>query len=137
MKKFLLVGESWVSSATHYKGWDQFSSTTFHLGAEDLLKAVNSNDIAITYMPAHEAAEKFPSTLTELQKYHGIIFSDIGSNTILLHPKVWIDGEVFPNRLDLVREYVELGGVSFYFPKVLFPIGIFFCFSERHANPSF
>ena len=39
-----------------------------------------------------------------------IIFSDIGSNTVLLHPKVWIDGEVFPNRLDLVKEYVELGG---------------------------
>jgi len=110
MKKFLLVGESWVSSATHYKGWDQFSSTTFHLGAEDLLKAVNSNEIEITYMPAHEAAEKFPSTLSELKKYHGVIFSDIGSNTILLHPKVWIDGEVFPNRLDLVKEYVELGG---------------------------
>ena len=110
MKKFLLVGESWVSSATHYKGWDQFSSTTFHLGAEDLLKAVSSDSISINYMPAHEAAEKFPSTLPELQKYDGIIFSDIGSNTILLHPRVWIDGEVFPNRLDLVKEYVEQGG---------------------------
>jgi len=52
MKKFLLVGESWVSSATHYKGWDQFSSTTFHLGAEDLLKAVNSDEIEITYISA-------------------------------------------------------------------------------------
>jgi uncharacterized membrane protein len=26
----LLVGESWVSAATHYKGFDQFGSVTFH-----------------------------------------------------------------------------------------------------------
>jgi uncharacterized membrane protein len=26
-------GESWISSATHYKGFDQFASATFHLGA--------------------------------------------------------------------------------------------------------
>ena len=35
-KKVLLAGESWVSSATHYKGFDQFGSVTFHLGAEPL-----------------------------------------------------------------------------------------------------
>ena len=33
-KNLLLVGESWMSSATHYKGFDQFGSVTFHLGAE-------------------------------------------------------------------------------------------------------
>ena len=39
-KKVLLVGESWISSATHYKGFDQFGSVTFHLGAEPLVKAL-------------------------------------------------------------------------------------------------
>ena len=43
MKKILLVGESWVSNATHYKGWDQFSSTTFHLGAEQLVDSIDSS----------------------------------------------------------------------------------------------
>ena len=56
MKTILLVGESWTSSATHYKGWDQFSSTTFHLGAKDLIKSVESDEIKIDYMTAHEAA---------------------------------------------------------------------------------
>jgi len=50
MKTILLVGESWTSSATHYKGWDQFSSTTFHLGAKDLIKSVESEEIKIDYM---------------------------------------------------------------------------------------
>ena len=107
MKTILLVGESWTSSATHYKGWDQFSSTTFHLGAKDLIKSVESEEIKIDYMTAHEAAESFPSKLENLKIYDGIIFSDVGSNTILLHPKVWVDGETFPNRLQLVKEYVK------------------------------
>ena len=34
--KMLLAGESWVSAATHYKGFDQCGSVTFHLGAEPL-----------------------------------------------------------------------------------------------------
>lgn len=32
MTKLLLVRESWVSAATHYKGFDQFGSVTFQTG---------------------------------------------------------------------------------------------------------
>lgn len=38
--KILLAGESWVSTATHIKGFDQFSTVTFHLGAEPLVEAL-------------------------------------------------------------------------------------------------
>ena len=110
MKKILLVGESWVSNATHYKGWDQFSSTTFHLGAEKLIESIDSSQFQIEYMTSHEASEKFPCKMSDLQKYSSIILSDIGSNTILLHPKVWIEGETYVNRLKLIKDYVNLGG---------------------------
>jgi len=110
VKSILLVGESWVSNATHYKGWDQFSSTTFHLGAKQLVESISSSEIYIEYMTSHDAAANFPSKISDLKKYSAIIFSDIGSNTILLHPKVWIEGETFPNRLKLVKEYVGSGG---------------------------
>ena len=30
MTNVLVVGESWTSTATHVKGWDSFSSATFH-----------------------------------------------------------------------------------------------------------
>ena len=53
MKKILLVGESWVSNATHYKGWDQFSSTTFHLGADKLIESIDSSQFQIEYMTSH------------------------------------------------------------------------------------
>lgn len=108
--RVLLVGESWVTSATHYKGWDQFGSVTFHLGAEPFMAALEDSPFAVTYMPAHQAAEQFPFKLTELQRYPVLILSDIGANTLLLHPDVWLHGKPVPNRLKLIRDYVLAGG---------------------------
>lgn len=109
-KNVLLVGESWVSAASHAKGWDSFSSVTFHLGAEPLVEALRDSDFALTYMKAHEAASEFPSTLQGLIPYDAIILSDIGSNTLLLHPDAWLHGKTVPNRLKLIREWTRNGG---------------------------
>ncbi|MCB1806415.1 MAG: cytoplasmic protein [Candidatus Competibacteraceae bacterium] len=109
-KRVLLAGESWATSATHVKGWDQFNSVTFHLGAEDFVKALRDSPFEVDYMPAHEAAERFPLQLDELQRYAVVILSDIGSNTLLLHPDVWLRGKPVPNRLKLIRDYVLAGG---------------------------
>lgn len=109
-KKVLLVGESWVSSATHYKGFDQFGSVTFHLGAEPLVKALAGSDFELTYMPAHEAVEKFPFEMAGLDVYDVIILSDIGANSLLLPPDVWLHSRTVPNRLKLIKAWVEKGG---------------------------
>ena len=39
-----------------------------------------------------------------------IILSDIGSNTLLLPPEVFLEGKRVPNRLELLKEYVSQGG---------------------------
>ncbi|MBA8901940.1 glutamine amidotransferase [Phyllobacterium sp. P30BS-XVII] len=109
-KKVLLVGESWVSSATHYKGFDQFGSVTFHLGAEPLVKALAGSEFDLTYMPAHEAVEKFPYEMAGLDAYDVIILSDIGANSLLLPPDVWLHSRTVPNRLKLIKAWVEKGG---------------------------
>ncbi len=108
--KVLLAGESWVSAATHYKGFDQFASVTFHLGAEPLVAALAGSDISLTYMPSHEAQTNFPSTLEGLSDYQVIVLSDIGANTLLLHPDTWIKSLRTPNRLNLIRDFVRAGG---------------------------
>ena len=95
-KKVLLVGESWMSSATHYKGFDQFGSVTFHLGAEPLVAALKDSPFDLTYMPAHEAVNGLPSTMEGLSAYDAILLSDIGANSLLLHPDVWLHGKTFP-----------------------------------------
>jgi uncharacterized membrane protein len=53
----LLVGESWVSAAMHYKGFDQFGRVTFHLGAEPPVEAPNELSFALTDKPAHDLEE--------------------------------------------------------------------------------
>lgn len=85
-EKILLVGESWTSTSTHVKGFDQFATATWHTGATDFLAALADSPYAITYMPAHAAATNFPLTLEALQEWDAIILSDIGANTLLLHP---------------------------------------------------
>ena len=109
-KKVLLAGESWVSAATHYKGFDQFSSVTFHRGAEPLVEALRDSPFELDYMPGHEVPEKFPATLEALGSYDAVLLSDIGSNSVLLHPDVWLRSRTFPNRLKLLRDWVGKGG---------------------------
>jgi len=108
--KVLLVGESWVSAATHYKGFDQFGSVTFHLGAEPLAEALKGSEFELTYMTAHDAVEKFPFDMEGLNAYDVIILSDIGANSFLLPPAVWLRSQTVPNRLRLIKAWVEGGG---------------------------
>src|SRR3712207_1715393 len=103
--RVLLVGESWVSAATHYKGFDQFGSVTFHLGAEPLVEALKATQFALDYMPAHEAVEKFPFEMAGLDTYQAVILSDIGANSLLLHPDVWLRSRTVPNRLRLIKAW--------------------------------
>ena len=109
-KKILLAGESWVSTATHIKGFDQFATVTHHTGADELLKALKATDFDVTFMPAHEAQRSFPQTMDALLAYDAVVLSDLGSNTLLLHPDTWIHSKPTPNRLRLLRDYVSGGG---------------------------
>lgn len=109
-KKVLLVGESWVSAATHFKGFDQFSSVTFHLGAEPLVKALADSPFQLDYWPAHEAVARFPFAMDGLADYAAIILSDIGANSLLLPQEVWLHGRTMPNRLKLIRDWTAAGG---------------------------
>ena len=109
-KKVLLVGETWVSAATHYKGFDNFSSATFHSGASPLINALADSEFDLVHMPAHEAVEALPFSLEALGDFAAIILSDVGANSILLHPDVWLRGKPVVNRLRLLREWTANGG---------------------------
>ena len=76
--KFLLAGESWVSSSTHYKGWDFFSSTLYETGIEYLEKVFHGMDIEFIHMPSHIASKEFPSSIDALNAFDVIALSDIG-----------------------------------------------------------
>ncbi|PZM11549.1 glutamine amidotransferase [Rhizobium tubonense] len=113
--KVLLAGESWVSSATHIKGFDQFPTVTYHTGADELLAALKGSNFDVRFMPAHEAQRDFPQTIEALSEYDAVVLSDIGANTLLLHPDTWIHSKTTPNRLRLLRDYVGNGGALLMF----------------------
>ena len=64
----------------------------------------------MTWLQAHQAVEKLPFSAEGLDAYDAIILSDIGANSLLLHPDVWLHGKPVPNRLKLIREWTRRGG---------------------------
>jgi uncharacterized membrane protein len=107
--KVLLVGESWVSVTTHYKGFDHFVSGGYDTGVAYFRRAMEGWGDWV-HMPSHEAQAGFPLEAEKLKDYSVIILSDVGADTFLLHPRTWINGERTPNRLRLIEEYVHCGG---------------------------
>jgi uncharacterized membrane protein len=110
MTKVLLAGETWISEATHYKGFDSFTSTTFHSGADDYIAALNAHGIDVHHMAAHDIPQLFPRTAEELSAYDVVVLSDIGANSFQLPPETWLDGQASPDRLKNLADWTEDGG---------------------------
>jgi uncharacterized membrane protein len=106
----MIVGESWVTNRTHYKGFDQFTDTMFEAGVTPLKGALERGNHEVRWMPAHEAQESFPQQEEGLAETDVLILSDIGANTFLLHPDTWLRGKPTPNRLKLIRDWTLGGG---------------------------
>jgi uncharacterized membrane protein len=110
MARVLIVGESWITNETHYKGFDKFTSTTLQSGVGPLKEALEAGGNDVSWMPAHEAQEGFPLSVDGLSSVDVLILSDIGANTLLLHPNTWLKGQPTANRLKLIRDWVKDGG---------------------------
>nr|WP_317413150.1 glutamine amidotransferase [uncultured Solibaculum sp.] len=108
--KVLFVGESCALLAVHIKGFDHMFLGRCQENGDPCLEALRANGFDVDYMKSDDALMHFPETVEELKQYDAIIFSDVGSNTFLLHPKMHFGGERMPNRLKLIREYVAQGG---------------------------
>lgn len=109
-RQVLIAGESWTVHSIHQKGFDSFTTTEYAEGVRWLREALEDAGWAVTYQPAHIAAHAFPDTVEALGQYECIIISDVGANTLLLHPDTFTRSQVSPNRLQAVRDYVQAGG---------------------------
>ena len=108
--KLLLAGESWVTYSIHQKGFNAFTEGTYAEGATSLVAALRERGIDVHYMKAHEAVRQFPQTLDELAAYDVVLLSDIGSDSLLLHPDTFSHSKTTPDRLELLKEWVGGGG---------------------------
>jgi uncharacterized membrane protein len=106
----LIAGESWVTHSIHQKGFDSFTTTEYVEGVGHLRAALEGGGFSIDYQPAHVAATEFPTTARALSAYGCVFLSDIGANTLLLHPETFVRSRRLPNRLRAIRDYVRAGG---------------------------
>lgn len=106
----LFAGESWTIATTHIKGVDFFTQYGYGEGARWLKAALESAGMSVSHLPCHRALTEFPATPDELRRYDAVILSDIGSNTLLLHPDTTVSSRATPNRLTALRNYVHGGG---------------------------
>lgn len=108
--RVLIAGESWVTHSIHQKGYDSFTTTEYVEGVGSLRAALEGGGWTVDYQPSHVAARDFPATARALSTYACVILSDIGANTLLLHPDTFVRSKQLPNRLRAVRDYVRRGG---------------------------
>lgn len=110
MARVLLAGESWISQSTHIKGFDEFSSTTFHTGADAFIAAAASQGIEVEQMYAHDVPQRFPRTVDALSAYDVVILSDVGANSFVLPQETWLAGQRVDNPLVALADWTRGGG---------------------------
>jgi len=99
MSEILLVGEQSTDIAnTNIKN-------TFAL-----VKTLEEGNHKVTWLQSCDVASNFPESMAVLKQYDVIILSDVGSDTLLLHPEMHSKSIPHPNRLKLIRDYVKQGG---------------------------
>jgi uncharacterized membrane protein len=109
-RRVLIAGESWTVHSTHQKGFDSFSTVEYSEGIHWLRDALQSGGWEVDFQPAHVAARDFPFDVKVLSGYDCVMLSDVGANTLLLHPDTFARSVIRPNRLHVIRDYVAAGG---------------------------
>lgn len=109
MVRVLLVGESEILNETRHKGFDVFQAATRMSDAQPFIDAIEAAGHDVVWLDSESAAEGFPNTAEELDRFDVVVLSDIGSNTLLIPRKVH-EGYVTPNRLAVLRDWVAEGG---------------------------
>jgi len=107
----LFIGESWFVHTVESKGFDSFSFDNYSTGIRYIQRALSLPEFSFTHLPCHLVESDFPTTAVELrEKYDVILLSDIGANTFLLPMKTFLQVETTPNKLEMMKEFVLLGG---------------------------
>lgn len=109
-RRVLLAGETWISYGIHQKGFSAYTTGGYEVGSDEFVAALESRGWDVEHLPNHLATENFPTSVEALAAYDVVILSDIGADTLLLHPDSFVRGERTPNRLAVIDAWVRAGG---------------------------
>lgn len=108
--RILLAGETWFTYGIHQKGFSAYTTGTYDEGQTELVRALEASGWSADHLPNHLAAEQFPWTAEDLAPYDVVVLSDIGADTLQLHPDTFVRGQRRPDRLAEMARFVETGG---------------------------
>jgi len=109
-KRVLLVGETWIVTKFHTKGFDVIPLGGYEDFSVYFRKPMEVyNDVEITHIPNHLVLGTFPQTLEQLSNFDVVIISDCGRNTLSLYPEMFTV-PMGPDRVQLIADYVRDGG---------------------------
>jgi uncharacterized membrane protein len=110
----LIAGETWISHFFNIKGRNDYSGAEFfeNPGVLRLTEVLSHKEYQVTHLPNHRAVYDFPFSVEELSKYVCVILSDIGADTLQLHPDTvnLRNPQRVPDRLKVLKEFVKRGG---------------------------
>jgi len=109
-KSVLIAGESWITHSVHINGFDSFTTHAYEEGVHWLRQALERAGYTVAFMPNHLVPPHFPVEPAGLRDHAAVIFSDVGSNSLLLNPASFVSARHTTNRLDLLADYVSDGG---------------------------
>lgn len=109
-KTVLIAGESWITHSVHIKGFDSFVTDSYEEGVQWLRQALERAGYTVEFLPNHLVPSRFPVEPADLRRHAAVIFSDVGSNSLLLNPESFVHARPTANRLDLLADYVANGG---------------------------
>lgn len=108
--RILFAGETCMVHSIEFKGYDSFAGSRYAEAFGVMRGIFKAIDVDVTHIPCHRVPFDFPNTLEDLKQYDAVMFSDVGTNTFLLHPDTTRLCRRTPNLLKLVKEYVAQGG---------------------------
>lgn len=110
MSRILFAGEQVTAIGHEIKGFDSFEACASKEDGWALFEALRKGGHDVTWMRTAQVPVDFPETLEALSAYGTVILSDVGANSLLFHPEMVNRSIRHPNRLKLLRSYVEQGG---------------------------
>jgi uncharacterized membrane protein len=130
LARILIAGESWITTTTHSKGVDDFTTTSYAEGVTQLKAALESTGHDVTHLPGHAVPSDFPETPEQLGRFDVVILSDIGANSLQLAPDVLGGSVAGRDRIRELASWVRGGGA-------LLMIGGYLSFSGWQARGAY
>ena len=104
----LYTGDEVLLITTYVKGMNAWTDGVKHDESAHVRSALDElDDVNLTYIPTSEAQREFPADFSD---YYVVLYSDIGTDTIIMYEDRFANCPMGKDRLGALRDFVRKGG---------------------------